>query len=496
VRQLAAEHLCVALLGGAAALLLSAWCTPALLAASPGAVPRTGEVAMDLSVGLFAVSLSLAAGLGLALVVGALLAPRNVAAALAPSRRIAGGGREASRTLAALVIGEVALAATLLASTGLLVRSVDRLLRVDPGFAPERLLTAGVALPEVRYGPAARSAAFYEELLGRVRSVPGVAAAGAIHMIPLAGQGSVRPFAVRGVASDPASPPLIAEYRIVTPGLFAALGIPLVAGRDFDERDLAGPPAVIVSEGLARTAFAPGRAIGGGITFGGSAELWGEVVGVVGDVRHFRLDAPAPPTMYWSAAQVDRARSVTLARAARGMTLVVRTASGATAAVSAAVPRNVRLADPAVPVPEVRSMEAILRDSVRPRSFTALLGVTLSSLSLLLALLGVYGVLSYVVGRSTQEFAVRLALGARPGEVAALAARRGARLVGAGLALGLVGGLGAARALGNLLFEVAPDDAATFLAVLALLAAVAGVACGLPAARASRVDPAVALRAE
>jgi predicted permease len=396
--------------------------------------------------------------------------------------------------LAVLAVGEIASTTTLLVGAGLLIRSLYELRHVDPGFAAASVLTARVDLPETRYSDPRRSASLADELLSRIRAEPIVAAAGAIHTLPIAGISSVRPYAVAGHTPSQDEP--MAQYRIVTPGYFDALGIPVVTGRDFGERDGADAPlAIIVSESLARQIWRDGRAVGERMTFAGAPDLWGQVVGVVGDVRHHGLDRPPSPTMYWPAAQVERTESRTLARGLRTMTLVVKT-SGATAAAVDSVRRQLAAVDPTVALRDVRTMDSIVRGSFAQRGFTTVLAITLSALALALAVVGVYGVLSYLVGRRTHEFAVRTALGARPREVMALAARRGILLVSAGLVMGLVGGLAASRLMGNLLFGVGAGDPATFVAVSLLIAVVGLLACSVPAIRAARGEPSHALRAD
>jgi putative ABC transport system permease protein len=386
----------------------------------------------------------------------------------------------------ALAVAELSLAFVLLVGASLLVRSFVTLLSTDPGFRAERVVAAAFSLPYDRYAGDAARAAFFRTLLERVRELPGVSRAGLVTALPLTGVGHSTGFEVEGrPIADPTRRPL-SDVALVSEGYFAAMGVPLLRGRDFTTGDdRAAPRVAVINQTLARR-FSPGEdPIGKRIVIGYDSSAAREIVGVVADVRHYNLDAPPGPQTYLPLAQ----------EAEYGVELVVRT-TGDVAATVAGVRQVLRALDPAVPLERARPMAEVVGASVAQRRFTMQLLGALAALALVLAVVGVYGVMSYAVSLRTREFGIRIAVGARAPDVLRMVLGEGARIAGAGLALGAAVALGATRLMRGVLYGVAPTDPPTFAGVAILLAAVSLLAALLPARQATRVDPLVALRAE
>jgi putative ABC transport system permease protein len=423
----------------------------------------------------------------------------DLQAALKESAR--GATRSSRRLRSALVVVEVALAMVLLVGAGLTIRSFSRLISVDPGFDAARVVTARVTLPGATYPDRARWTAFYRELIRRVSNVPGVEAAGLNSAVPLEGGGSEAPVVAEGDPmpgpDHPATPTL---FQTISPDYFRAMGIQILEGRSFTEHDTAdAPPVVIVDETLVRKLF-PGRdPIGQRIAFelrGHSATnanpIWREVVGVVRHVHHYGL-ASEPPfvQLYTSFEQLP----VYMQDRRPSMALLVRTTQQPDA-LAAEVRRALSTLDRNVPLHTVQTMEEYLTQNVeQPRLGVALLG-GFGALALLLSIVGIYGVLSYIVSQRTQEMGVRMALGASRRSVLWLVLRQGIRLAALGIVVGLAASFVVTRALTSVLFQVSPHDPATFGLFAAVLAAAALVASAVPALRATRVNPIDALRDE
>jgi putative ABC transport system permease protein len=392
----------------------------------------------------------------------------------------------------ALVVCEVALALVLLAGAGLLMKSFVRLAQVDPGFHAPAVVTMELTLPEFKYPTAQKQAAFFHQVLDRVTLLPGVATVGGISRLPLGNSAEeMEAFAIEGKPKPSAGQVPLAEYRVCSADYFRALGIPLVRGRWLTSADAEDRPRVVViSDALAHQYFPGEDPLGKRfkIGFPDSTNPWLTIVGIVHDVKHNSLAAPAPPQLYVSYLQ----------SADTQMTLVIRTV-GDPLQVVAAARNEVKAVDPDQPVANVRTMEKIVAASVaRPRFNMLLLGI-FATVALVLAAVGLYGVISYSVGQRAHEIGIRMALGAKRSDVLGMVLRQGMTLVAAGLAVGLAAALVMSRllaSLSSLLYDVSATDPAILAGVVVVLAAAAMVACTLPALKATRVDPVTALRCE
>ena len=489
VRQLFTESLLLALAGGVAGILLAGVLVDALLALQPQGLPRLAEVSVDRGVLAFAALLSLVTSM----VFGALPAIRISRRAEAQSLRqgsrgILSGGRPGLR--GGLVVGQIALAMVLLAGSGLLIRSFSLLRRVDPGFDARSALTFRVSLPDSAYADAARRNSFYDALEGRLRALPGVRAVGAVSGLPLTGNTFVISLTVDGRPEPPPALQPSLHVAIATAGYLRAMGIELVRGRGFGAGDdLRAPQVVLLSETAVRRHFADEDPIGKHIRLGlgghGDRKAGGEVVGVVRDVKRYSLARESPAEIYVPYAQFPLQSMAVVLRSD------VEPRSLATAAEAA-----VHELDAELPVARVATLEEIVARSIsEPRFYVVLLGA-FAATALFLAALGLFGVMSYAVAQRTRELAVRMALGARQQELRRMVLREALGFGSLGLALGLGGALLVSRTLESLLFSVSPSDPATLAAVALLLLVTTLLAGYLPARRATRIDPVVALRAD
>ncbi len=489
VRQLFTESLLLALAGGVAGVLLAGVLVDGLLALQPQGVPRLAEVRLDRGVLAFAAVLSLLTSLAF----GALPAIRMSRKAQAQSLRrgsrgILTGGRPGLR--GGLVVGQIALAMVLLAGSGLLIRSFSLLRQVDPGFDTRSALTFRVSLPESAYAENARRNAFYETLEARLGALPGVRAVGAISGLPLTANTFVISFTVDGRPEPPPAQQPSLHVAIATPGYLRAMGIELVRGRGFSAGDdLGAPQVVLLSETAVRRHFQGEDPIGKRIRLGlGGNEgrkAGGEVVGVVRDVKRYGLAKESPPEIYVAYAQFPL----------QSMAVVLRS-DVPPRSLATAAERAVHELDAELPVARVATLEEILARSISDKHFYVLLLGAFAATALFLAALGLFGVMSYAVAQRTRELAVRLALGARQQELRRMLLREALVLGGIGLTLGLAGALLLSRTLETLLYSVRPSDPATLGVVAALLLLTTLLAGYLPARRATRIDPVVALRAD
>ena len=483
VRQLVTESLMLAAAGGVLGVLLASWGVSLLKLILPDNFPSADAIRINGQVLIFTILASVATGLIFGLAPAFQASKAQLTESLKEGERGA-DGFERSRLRSVLVVSEVALALVLLIGTGLMLQSFVRLQDVNPGFVPENVLTMEISLPEVRY-PDPQKAAFFAGLLEKVRALPGVKAAGAIGHLPLAGDIESYAMQVEGrqpLPNEYANP----DCHVVEPGYFEATKTPLVRGRYFDQRDAAqSPHALIINEVVARNVFPNENPIGKRLKMGFN-DYTGEIVGVVANTKHLTLDQSPVEEVYTPFAQAPYWGT---------MVLTIRTSSRPLS-LARSVRELVRGIDPDQPVSKVRSMDEVMEASVAaPRFRTLLLGL-FGLAALFLGALGIYGVMSYSVSQRTREIGIRIALGAAGPEVIKLVLRQGLRLTLAGLAIGLVGALGMTRLLSGMLYEVRPTDPMTFAGVSVLLAAIALLASYIPARRATKVDPMVALRCE
>ena len=493
VRGVLAESLVLALAGGALGVALATWGVEALTRLAPTNLPRVEQVGVNPLILAFALAVSGLTGV----VFGAapslqLLRRREDAGALAAGARGGTAGRVAQRWRQALVTAQVALAVTLVAGAGLLMKSLGRILATDPGFRPEGVLTFNLSLPDDGYEPA-RVDAFAHNVEERLRSLPGVSDVGLVFGLPLTSSFSITVSSLDGrpLPADEQERLGGQQLRFATPGYFRAIGMTLLRGRGFSEADRAGAsPVAVINETAARAIFGGEDPIGRHLSFGtrmglGGDRVNGEIVGVVRDVRDVALREPARGHVYFAHAQWP----------VGFLQPVVRT-TGDPLALAEAARRAVAEVDPNVPVYQVRTVAQLLETSTaRDRFLTLVLGV-FALTALALAAVGIYGVVSHAVSQRIRELGIRLALGARTTDILRLVVRQGALLAGAGAGIGLVGTLFATRALRGLLHEVTPTDPPTLIAGTFVLVVVALAASYLPARRAARVNPVEALRHE
>jgi putative ABC transport system permease protein len=484
VRQMLAEATVLAGLGGAAGLLVAVWGEQALLAASPVNIPRLHGVRLDGTVLLFVLGASIATALVFGLM-PALQASRTDAGESLKDEGRGSSGARAGRVRQALVVAEIALSLVLLAGAGLLVRSLLRLQQVDPGFVAERAAGIEFMLPNARYPDAAAYTAFYDRMLDELHGIPGAVASGVSTTLPLSGSNIGVGIRIPGQPSDPARH-RSSTYFAISPDYFKAMGIRLVRGRPFSDRDNATAPAVaIVSEAFARKYFPGEDPLGRQVTIGYNSTGPREIVGVVADVKNGSLEEPSAGAIYAPFPQTPWPF----------MSAVVRTAGDATGAVAALHDLLPKL-DPSQPPAEVKLLTNYVRRATATPRFTAALIGGFAALAVLLAGFGLYGVMAYSVVQRRREIGIRMALGAQPGDVRSLVVGQAVRVGALGLVAGLAGALAVTRVLGSLLFGVTATDPLTYAAVCAVLIAVVLLAAYLPARRATRMDPLVALRAE
>ena len=485
LRQLLTESLTLSIAGGLAGLAVAWWAVRLMNTSLPPNLLPVESIPIDSSVLWFSLAITLASGLLFGLTPAWQASRADLAGVLKEGGRASvGAGRTFLRT--GLVAGELALATMLLIGAGLLLESLLRLQNVRIGFRPEGLLTFQLSPPPRKYAGIAKSAAFYRELVERLRTLPGVGGVAVSTGVPLgAGLYARTPMAPVGKSLVPPGDSLAIDWRSVSPGYFHTMQIPLVAGRLFTEADdFNAPPVTVISQETARRAWGADDPLGRMLRVVGSG-LQLKVIGVVGDVRLTALNQDPGPAMYYSA----------WFRQWPTMDVVVRTAGDPLTALSA-VRRRVHELDPELPLSNVRSMDQWLSANAAQPRLNAFLVAVFACVALALAAVGVYGVLSYSVSQRTREIGLRMAMGAGRSSVLRLIVREGMLVALAGIAVGLLGALAVSRILASLLYGVPVRDPATFTGVAAVLALVALAACAAPAWRASRVDPMVALRCE
>jgi putative ABC transport system permease protein len=487
IRQLLTESLLLGAAGGALGLLIAVWGLDLLLAAIPIKLPFWMKFSLDWCVLGFTFGVSLLTGLGFGILPALQASRTNLNETLKEGGRSAAGtGRQRSRSL--MVVAEIALSLVLLVGAGLMMRSFLRLQQVNPGLNPTGVMTMRINLPRARYSQDARRSDYYRQLLERLRSLPGVEAAGAISTLPLHGNTWGRSLTVEGFPILSVGQAPLIQHNVITPGYFHALGIVIREGRDFTDADtVEGPKIAIIDERLAHEYWPNESAIGKRIRFGPPEdnEPWHTIVGVVGAVRHERLEATTRNSVYLSHAEIPIG----------GMFLALRTMAKPEAMIEP-MRAQIHELDASLPITNVRTMEEVVARSIwQPRLYTVLFGI-FAAVALLLAAVGLYGVMAYTVTIRTHEIGLRVALGARPGDVLRLIAGQGIKLALAGVASGLVAALLLTRLMASLLFSTSASDPLTFTGLAALLMLVALLACYVPARRATKVDPMVALRYE
>jgi len=479
IRQLLTESVLLALAGGVAGVFLASWGVRALLTLSPSDISRFDNIGVNVQVLGFTLAVSFLSGVLFGLIPALHTSDRNPNERLRENSRGATSGH--NRTRSVLVSAEIGFSVILLIGAGLLVKSFIRLMNVDPGFNSERLLVFSIA-PTPSTEPSAQLH-FYQRVMEQLRAIPGVQSVGAVSRLPLAGGNSQRDFRVPGDNND-----YNADYRVTMPGYFRAMGIPLLKGRDLDEHDAQNEvPVVVINQELARTTFPGQDPIGKYITnFNPDSDQKAEIVGVVGNVRHVGLDTVPHPEMYLPLGP-EHWFSVTLE---------VRTSLVDPMLLVPAAQNAVWSVNKDVPLSNVKSMETVVSDSVMRRRFGMVLLSILAGLAMLLAAIGLYGVVSYSVSQRTQEIGIRMALGAKSADVLRLVVREGMKSAWIGVAVGLALSVPLTRFLSSLLYAVGANDPLILVLIPLLLAVVVLLASYIPARRATKVDPMVALRYE
>lgn len=495
IRQIVAESVLLALIGGALGLAYAHFGVRLIMAFLADRLPASMEANIDLKVLLFTAFVSVLTGVVAGILPALHLSRANVNQALKQGLGRSGSDSGGNRTRSTLVVVEVALSLLLLIGAGLMIRSFETLRSVNPGFDPHGVLTMSAAVSRTKFSTATQQISFFDRTLERIRALPGVTAAGLIDDIPLGGGGSHQPIAVEGRPVVPMSEQPEVDVRIISAGYLNALRVPVLRGRDFDNSDVSGRPStILISASLAKQ-FWPGEdPIGKHITLTFFPGVVREIVGVVGDVKGDGLDQTRAPAMLYlpfdqlAAAGNQQWRSFP-------MTLVVRSTSDPEAMVSA-VTNAVREVDSTIPIIDVQTMQDLVSTSLSSERFSLLLLGAFALLALILAAIGIYSVLSYSVRRRVQEIGIRLALGASLSDVLRMVIFEGLRPTLLGVFLGIAGAFALARVMSNLIYGVKPTDPLTFVSVAFLLGMVALVASIIPAYRAAKVDPLVALRYE
>ena len=498
VRQLLVESALLAVAGGAIGFVLAWWSAGTLVALAPPTLPGLSDVAIDSRVFLFSAGVSLLTAV-LCGIIPAFEISRPVASeALKDSGRSGTPGRRHRRIFAALVIAQTAVAVVLLVGSGLLMRSLSRLMAVEPGFRAERVLTMATQLPAAGYQRGADVRAFYTRLLPEIQRLPGVSAAGASTDLPLSVR-EHRAFTIENERPETRSLPHSLACQWTLGDYFRAMGIPLKKGRYPSEQDHGqSEPVVVINDTLARRYFGEDDPVGRRIAWGGPAlhGRWMRIVGVVGDVKQGALNTATEPQAYVPWMQVpDDSLGENIVGMLRGLRLTIRTEMEPTA-IASVVREEIRTIDPSLPVTAVRTMDDIVRASTAPQRFNTIVIGSFAMLALLLAGIGIAGALATSVSGRVRELGVRLALGAQPRALVSMVLREGITLAALGLIIGWPAAWLLSRFMSTLLFEVSPRDVLTFALVGALLTAVSLVACWIPAWRAARVDPLTALRAD
>ncbi len=486
IRQFLSESVVLALLGGSLGLLLAYWSVDLLVALSPPDLPDLSQVGLQAPVLIWTLLVCLATGVFMGVVPAWQATRPDIEKALKES-----GGRSGQavggRSLQLFVAGEVALALVLLIGAGLMLRTVARLQQVNPGFEAKNVVTMNISLPRQKYPTGAAMNRFFEQLLARVQALPGIEAAGGIDPLPLSDSNGTTGFVIEGGAPLATADRPEVEQRTVTGDYFAAMRIPLLKGRVFTKQDRADTPRqIVINEAFARRFWPNENPLGKRLGFDdGSQQNWWEIIGVIGNVKHTRLDLEAKPEVYFSEAQSP----------GNFITLVARTSS-APAQMIAPLRRQILALDPDQPAFEIMTMEQRIAAALAQSRFVMLLLSVFAAVAALLAALGIYGVMVFVVAQRTREIGIRMALGAQHKDMLGMVLRQSLSVVVIGLVIGLVVAFAATRLLASLLYGVGTNDLATYASVIFLLGGTAVFASYIPARRAMKVDPMEALRYE
>ncbi|HEY2848426.1 MAG TPA: ABC transporter permease, partial [Gemmatimonadaceae bacterium] len=488
VRQLVTESMVLSLLGGAAGLALAIAGTRLLVAAAPASIPRLGSIHVDGLVLVFTVVVATITGLLFGLVPARQMLHPNLAQTLREGGR-SGAKRAGHGVRRVLVVAQVALSVMLLAGAGLLIRSFDSLMAVDPGFRTDNSISFALSLPDAKYHTAGQRAVFMRSMMDRMHALPGVQSAGAAYGMPLTNFGFDLNFMITG--RPPLRPQDLpdAEVRVATPDYFPTMGIKIVKGRGFTAQDRAASSKVLLVTQTAAKKFFPGEdPIGRHVAFvtdPASGPFEGDIVGIVADVKQLSL-ATATLPQFWAPYDQWPMPDVN----------VVLHTSHDPRAIVAGARRILNELDPQLAMAQIKTLDAIVAESVAQPHFYMILLTAFAIVAIALCAIGIYGVVAYLVGQRSRELGIRIALGATPSRVVQLVVREGVAMVAAGIGVGLIGALAITRLMGALLFNVRPTDPLTYIAVTALLSAVGLFASSVPAMRAANVDPAHALRSD
>jgi putative ABC transport system permease protein len=489
IRQLVTESMVLSLIGGATGFLLAIVGTRLLVAAAPTSIPRLDAIHVDGVVLAFTLAIATLTGAIFGLVPAYQMVRPDIAKTLREGGRTGGnrsGGHIARR---ALVVAEVALSVMLLAGAGLLIRSFNSLMAVDPGFRTENSISFALSLPDAKYHTARQMSAFMGQVMERMHALPGVQSAGSGFGMPLTNFGFGFSFTVAGRAPLKPSEQPDAEVRVATPDYFTTMGIRMVKGRGFTDLDRSGGAKVLLVTETAAKKFFPGEdPIGKHVTFGWTRDdgtLEGDIVGIVADVKQSSLAATTLP-QFWAPYDQWPMSS---------MNVVLHTTRDPQAAVADAR-AAIKQLDPDLAVAQIKTLDAVLAESVAQPRFYMVLLTAFAIVAIALSAIGIYGVIAYLVGQRARELGIRIALGATPTRVVRMVVREGVAMVAVGIGVGIAGALALTRLMGALLFTIKPTDPVTYVTVAALLACVALVASFVPALRAANVDPALAMRAD
>ena len=485
VRQMITESVMLALAGGALGTLLAFWGVELLVKLSAGAIPPTAQIGIDATVLGFTLLVSVVTGMLFGLAPALRTMKLNLSESLKEGGRSGSDGAHRNRTRSVLVVLESAVAVVLLIGAGLLIRSLVQLQAVSPGFDAQNLLTMRLDLPREKYSTFEKQGKFFEDLEERIGGLPGVEKVGLVSELPLSGQPNDMPYTVEGRPPASSDQAFDDDFRRVNPAYFEAMRIPLLRGRNFTEQEARqSAKVVIISDLLARQTFPNEEPLGKRLIMAMGENDAFEIIGVVGDIRHRGLEVPPAAAMYFPTYEMP------------WMNVAIRLKGGDAAGLAAAVRKEVQTIDPDQPIAAVKTMDVWLEESVAAPRYRTILLALFAMVALLLASTGIYGVMAYSVSQRTHEIGVRMALGARQLDVLKLVVQQGMTLVVIGVALGIVGAIALTRVMASLLFGVTAKDPITFVVVGTLLTLVAFIACYLPARRATKVDPLVALRYE